>query len=350
MNSGAAYGHIGDYLLWCVLYLSLLVHGWFFFRYFPKSTRPRTRLLLGNSLVFLILLGTVAIAAESYLRFIHVEMDAFGVSIPAQRWLHRHVRLNSLGYRDREWPPPKPTGVRRIAFLGDSFTYGWGIRRVEDRFTERLQRRFDERSPGAVEVMNLAEPGWDTRAEAAALPEMIDTFAIDEVVLCYVPNDIEKLIPRDDAFDPTAPPEPVYVNVSSSALIDYLYRRLWLPRAPTVQGYHDWLADGFANPDVWRRHQQQLFELVRTCRDRGVTVRVVLFPFLRLVGVGLDRARLHRVLGDFFEKNEVPVLDLLPTLAAHDPAELTVSHQDPHPNEKAHALFADAMWDGFYKD
>ena len=36
---------------------------------------------------------------------------------------------------------------------------------------------------------------------------------------------------------------PVLVNAASSCLVDYLFRRVWLPRVPSVHQYHDWLAD-----------------------------------------------------------------------------------------------------------
>jgi lysophospholipase L1-like esterase len=348
MGSEGAYGFLGDYLLWWALYLSLLGHIVCFFKFFPRARRRTAGLILGNGLVFCGLLATVALAAETYLRFVRVEIDAFGVSLPARRWFERHVRLNSLGCRDREWSQEKPPGIRRIAVIGDSFTYGWGIEDVADRFTDRLQRRFDEQAPGTVEVMNVAKPAWDTTGQAAALSDLLSTYAIDEVVLAFVPNDIEKLIPKRPGFDPTLPPEPVLVNISSSSLVDYLYRRLVLPRAATVTGYHDWLAGGYADPAVWRSHQARLFDMVRLCGERGVTLRVVLLPFLRTSGERYNSPRLHAIIEQFFQANHVPVVDLLPVIAGRDPADLTVSVMDSHPNETAHATFAEAIWRAFY--
>src|ERR687891_2997394 len=33
------------------------------------------------------------------------------------------VRTNSLGFREREYPIPRPPGVRRVVVLGDSYTF-----------------------------------------------------------------------------------------------------------------------------------------------------------------------------------------------------------------------------------
>jgi lysophospholipase L1-like esterase len=394
MFAGGAFGYLTDYLFWWVLYLSLLVHAWCFFRFFPRKRLIKSGLILGNGLVFMCFLGFVALAAESYFRFVCVETDAFGMSLPAQRWFALHTRLNSLGCRDEEWqgePRAEPvsrrpedhetlgrrtrTDVRRIAFVGDSFTYGWGIERVEDRFPDRIQAMFDEHlsdsdtdpyrdrqgaarrarrdtqaadSDGRVEIMNVAKPGWGTGDQLQPMRDMIDIYGVDDVVLCYVSNDIEKLLPRSPEFDPIRPPEMKLVNPSTSCLFDYLFHRFCVPRAATVRGYHDWLADGFADPDIWRRHQEQLYNIIRHCRDHDVTLRVVLLPYIRTTGEKFQPAKLHATLAQFFDTNGVQVVDLLPSIAPFDPADLMVNGHDAHPNEKANELFADAIWQAFY--
>lgn len=363
MLTSGAFGYLADYVLWWMLYLSLLVHTWCFFRLFPRDKLFKSALVLGNALVFACMLGLIALAAESYFRFVCVETDAFGMSLPARRWFALHTNLNSLGCRDEEWtvephPATSPlvgderAEVRRIAFVGDSFIYGWGIKRVEDRFPDRIQAMFDQESTGKVEVMNVAKPGWDTGAQLQPIKDMIALYGVDEVVLCYVANDIEKLLPRSDEFDPIRPPEPRLFNPSMSCLADYLYHRVFVPRAPTVSGYHDWLAEGFADPAIWRRHQQQLYAIFHHCQARGITIRVVLLPFIRISGEKFQSARLHGILKRFFESNGAAVLDLLPAiepwLEAGTESSLIVNSFDPHPNELAHRLFAEAIWQAFY--
>ena len=348
MLTSGAFGYMFDYILWWVLYLSLLLHTWCFFKLFPWKVYRKLGLSLGNGLVFLCLIGFVALAAESYLRFACVQTDSFGVSLPARRWFALHSKLNSLGCRDREWSPVKPPGVRRIAFVGDSFTYGWGIELPERRFSDRIQSLFDGRAPNTVEVMNVAKPGWDTGAQLQPIQDMIALYGVDEVVLCYVANDIEKLLPTRDEFNPTRPPEVQFFNMDSSCLMDYLYRRLYLPRIPSVKNYHDWLAEGFADEDIGRRHQQQLITIINHCREKDVTLHVVLLPFIRTSGNKLQVAALHALLRKFFEANQTPVVDLYPPIAGLPADELVVNRADAHPNERAHALFAQVIWQAFY--
>jgi len=342
--SGGAFGYFSDYLIFWLLFLSLLLHTWCFFRCFPRKRRPKTALVLGNALVLFSMLGLVAICAETYLRFAAVETDAFGVSLPARRWFALHTRLNALGCRDKEWNIPKPNGVRRIALVGDSYTYGWGIKNTRDRFPDRIQAMFDQQTPGQIEVMNVAKPGWGTGDQVRPIRDIIVLYGVDEIVLCYVPNDIEKLIPTTDDFNPTRPPDYYLINLDASPLLDYLYRRLYLPRVPTVKGYHDWLADGIADPNIWAAHTAQLNEIASICREHNVTLRVVLLPFLRTGGTKFDAARFHTTLRHFFSASGIPVVDLLPIISGYEISDLVVNGHDPHPNELAHQVFAEEFW------
>lgn len=361
MLASGLFGYPADYAIWWLLTLSVLLHTWCFFRFFPRRKYRRTGLVFGNVLVFLSMLAMIALGGESYYRFLCMETDPFGLSLPAQRWFALHVRLNEWGCRDVEWATPKPAGTYRIAFVGDSFTYGWGVAKVGDRFTERIAAHFaaEDRSAvsdgatGAprprVDVLNVAKPGWGTGDQIQPVKDIVDVLGVDEIVLCYVPNDIEKLIPREGDFDPVRPPIPTWINPTSSALVDFLYYRVFVPRVRTVFRYHDWLAEGFADAEIWRRHQSQLYALIAFAKEKGVTFRVVLLPFLRTGGEKFQPARLHDTLRRFFEANDVPVADMLPVIESQDPAALTVSGWDAHPNATAHVLFAEAIWKQFYR-
>ena len=362
MLTSGVFGYIADYALWWFLFLSLVLHTWCFFQFFPRARFAKLGLVMGNVLVFLCFGGCAGLIGESYFRFLCVETDPFGWSVPARRWFVLYTDLNSLGCRDKEWTIQKPPGVRRIAFVGDSFTYGWGLKRVEDRFPDRIQSKFDQRAAtdqngvhgeesdyDSVEVLNVAKPGWDTGAELDPVRDMITVYAVDEVVLCYLPNDIEKLIPVTDDFNPIHPPQPRWFNPDSSCLMDYLYRRVWVPRAPTVWGYHDWLADGFRDEGVWRAHRDQLNRIVRVCRDADVQLRVVLLPYTQSGGDRFEPAGIHDAVRRFLETNDVEVVDLLPALAGIAPKDLMVNSHDNHPNGRAHELFAKAIWKAFYE-
>lgn len=348
MPFGGAFGYLGDYAVLWLMFLSLLLHTWVFLRFFPKN-RPRFKLIVGNLLIFLCLIGVVAMVAETNMRFFLIRTDSFGVSLSARKWFAVYTRLNSMGCRDPEWSVAKPNGVRRIAVVGDSFTYGWGVEEESDRFTNVLHEKFEEARAGRVEMMNVAFPGWGSGDQAAPVMGMIEKYAVDEIVLAYVFNDIEKLLPTSPEFNPLRPPQPRWFNPDSSCVVDWLFRTFVLPRSPTVRGHAKWLADGFQNPDVWAEHRRQLLAIRDICQERGVAFRVVLIPFLR-VGESYPRERLHEQLSHFLRGESIEFVDLLPVVANRNPRELAVNHLDAHPNVEAHRLFAEAIWNAFYLD
>lgn len=343
-----AFGYLFDYLIWWALFFSLLVHTWCFFRFFPRVKYRKLGLILGNALVLACLLGALAMVGESYYRFVAVETDSFGVSLPARRWFMLNTQLNTEGFRDKQWSPIKPPGVRRIAFVGDSFSYGWGVKNVADRFPDRIQARFQQTGRGAVEVMNIGRPGWNTGTQIKHLDELLLRFDVDEVVLCYVLNDLEDLIPHPDHLNPLHPPVQVFFNLDSSPLLDHLYRTILLPREPSVRMYQSWLSSGYADPQIWGRQVLRLKHFVAICRNRGVVVRAALLPFLRVNDSMLDRASLHAQVRGVLERLGVEVVDLLPKVAGKSWRDLVVNRNDAHPNEKAHAIFANAIWNAFY--
>lgn len=345
------YGYLSDYLWWWAATISLIVHAYCFFRITKGGTRrPRARLIAGNALIGACLLAVAGLLAETYFRFIYVGTDGYGATLVCERWFGLvQPELNSLYCRDPEWTEDKPANVRRIAFVGDSFTFGWGIDRVEDRATNIIQRRFDSIAPGRVEVMNVAWGGWDTDEQLDMVRRMIAEYDIDEVVLCYLPNDIENVIPESAGFDPGRPVGSTLINTDRSFLLDLLYYRLYAPLTMRqVYGYWDGLADGFADPEIWRAHQEQLGRVVLTCREAEVDLRVAILPLIKTRGDKWDAQAVHDQVAAFFRANHVEVADLLPAIEDRDPRSLAVNASDWHPNEAANRLFADAIWRAFY--
>jgi len=344
MWASGAYGCLSDYLWWYFVVASLIAHTWCFFKLVRPHRVGRLRLVIGNVLITLCFLSLSGLAAETYLRFLSVETDSLGATLTAKRWHKAYARLNSLYCRDEEWSEAKPPGRYRIAFVGDSFTYGWGIRDVRDRFTNIIQHRFDQQSPGRVEVMNVAWGGWDSQSELGAIRDLLAPYAVDEIVLCYVPNDIETLLTVEGEINPREPRKSVYLNVESSFLVNHLYYRLFTPRLPNGLSYADWLLNGYRDPDISAKQQQRLLDIIDLSRQRNIYLRVALLPLMWPAGQGYDAAALHAQLQEFFTAQRISVIDLLPTVEGEAYDRLVVNGRDAHPNELAHRLFADAIW------
>lgn len=95
------------------------------------------------------------------------------------------VTINSQGLRDREHAYEPAQGVVRIALLGDSMAWGWGVDDGLD-FADLVE---DALGPD-VEVVNLSVPGYGNDQEWLTLRGEGARYAPDIVLLCMVLNDV----------------------------------------------------------------------------------------------------------------------------------------------------------------
>lgn len=92
-----------------------------------------------------------------------------------------HIQHNVDGFRDRlHGAKTKP----RIAFLGDSFVWGYDVE-ANERFTELLQAR----APG-WDVLNLGVSGYGTDQEFILLQRWWDRYQPDVVVVVFSDDDL----------------------------------------------------------------------------------------------------------------------------------------------------------------
>jgi hypothetical protein len=139
---------------------------------------------------------------------------------PDVRMRFRRAEFDALvehgpdGWR-RPDPSPRVGATRRVLFLGDSFTWGWGVAQGEV-FTDRLQQRLP-----SVAMVNRGVDGFGTAQEYLLLQRELAQTHYDAVAVMFFQNDLtddvdpksgrrplfeldgEKLVPRNQ------PPRPL---------------------------------------------------------------------------------------------------------------------------------------------
>jgi lysophospholipase L1-like esterase len=312
----------------------------FFQRRSGAGRPPASELVAGNALVLLWLLSLALLGGELYYRFVYDTTDAFGLARVTGEWMRVHVRANQFGFRDSvEYGFDPPPGQVRVTFLGDSFTAGHGVADVERRFANRIRRA---RRDWDVHVM--ATNGFDTGAEHDLLGRLVGArYPFGVVVLVYCLNDIADLLPEWQALQAR-----LYQRPRPPFLVDhsYLLNTLWFrgvgARNPGTAGYYHFVLDAYRGPP-WQAQRERLAAMAERVRDGGGELVVVVFPFLHRLGPGYEYAGVHEQLGRAFDELGVAHLDLLPVFGEQAPARLVVNARDPHPNELAHELVAQAL-------
>jgi lysophospholipase L1-like esterase len=141
------------------------------------------------------------------------------------------VEFNGLGLREREIPPIKPAGERRVLVLGDSFVQGVEVN-VEHTLTRRLEERLRAVGQPAT-VINAGVAGFSTDQELLLLDNLGWSLQPDVVVLVfYLGNDV-----TENSSDLTKLRKP-HFRVTSDGQLE---QRAIPPAALDSGGFSSWL-------------------------------------------------------------------------------------------------------------
>ncbi|MEN9785917.1 MAG: hypothetical protein RLZZ299_1181, partial [Pseudomonadota bacterium] len=105
------------------------------------------------------------------------------------------VRTNADGLRTTLARARTP-GIGRLAFLGDSTAFGWGVDEG-GTFADGLATRLRERGLADVEVLNAAQPGYSTVQAVRLYEEVVESYAPDLVVLFLPLHDHNRVTVSD---------------------------------------------------------------------------------------------------------------------------------------------------------
>lgn len=316
-----------------------------------KSTGRKVHLAHAGLGLWLLLL--VLYLLEGWTALFYDQTDSHGLANVNRRWEARHVQLNSAGFRDQRPFPVRPSDERTsICFVGDSFTFGHGVRDVADRFSDRIAVRLDREHPGRFSVSNVSRPGLDIRLLVDdVLPDCLDRDAnIDVLVYVFVPNDIEYLDERTARhYAAIEQSKPRFFLFADTYFFNLLYFRVQQSRQPELRSYYTYLAESFET-EPWQRMQEKLAQLRRLCNREEIDLRIVIFPFLQNLAEDDPFSAAYEQLAADCEANGVGCLDLRAALKPHADEGLVVSRFDAHPNERAHEIAATAIYEGLLAD
>jgi lysophospholipase L1-like esterase len=276
---------------------------------------------------------------------------------------------------------PKPPGTVRILGLGDSVTFGYGVR-LEETFLKVLEQRLNagDRSGARYEVVNAGVEECGLDAYYHTLRTLGPTLQPDLVLVSIVLNDIQRY---DDLERPTRPAGTAREPGIARRLHGALLRRSQLYLAG-VRGGRSLLyrlhvldiSDLYGSPlravrqsdeplaRAWESSLDVLEHLVALARAQRVPIVLVVFP----VEVQLDAATIERYRRDygvtvpaqaldaepqrrlraFGAAHGVPVVDLLPTLRAAGGGDLylrtgPVRFDPVHPSPRGHRIIGEAI-------
>lgn len=242
------------------------------------------------------------------------------------------VAINSIGLRDREFGP-KSASTTRILMLGDSLTFGWGVK-SEDTPSKLLEYELNKKHRNGgkdYEVINSGVGNYNTSQELIYFKSKGYKLNPDIVVLNYFINDAEPTPKKKTGFINNFS----YAYVVGLGVADILKRKYL-----GGSDWRDYYSNLYKKDSVsWIKTQNSISELARICKQKKIKLLVVNYPELH----ELKEYPFNDVtdaVRKIAENNNVYFLDLLPSVQDRQPMSLWVSPTDAHPNRVANKIYS----------
>lgn len=348
---------------------------------FGLARRPRSRVGLGAflSLLFatfaVVALELLAAPLAPPLTTIFAPHASRGWAlVPGARdeWMGVPVAINEQGLRGPVRAIPKPAGVRRVLFLGDSVTFGFQLENDADTLPARAEAQLASLGATGVEAINAGVGGYSPWQEVRWFVEEGLQYEPDVVVVGFVLNDVSEKLGlsrfggNGQGFQLEHSRAAHGIAWRSNVVRYLLKRRAQSTGADerfersadlSVLSVGDLLTRPAA-PEVssaWDRTLPELARLVAHCRQRGIPILLVGLPYT----IQLERPELdapQRRLAAFASEQGIEFLDLAPVMREAlqrqggelDALFLDALHLTPQGCEVAAEAIARRLIDGLY--
>jgi len=347
---------------------------------------PRRLALVAASLVLSALVGEVVTRlffSDEMLNVTAYPFQAYHVNegfelIPNTE--EGNVRINALGYRDRELSLVPDPGTTRVLIVGDSVVFGPGVD-LEQTFAKRLEEELREVRARPIEVINGGNP--DT-----GLTEILRIFRTrglqmepEVVILCFYLNDSRPPMGFRSEF------------VSGSPIVRFVKQNPWLRRSILFSSayflyynaairrevsklpislraqwtelfqeerawrtspaalnelieiaQYDWGAAW--RPETWPKVESQLAEFEARSREHGIRMGLAIMPVKVQVHGAVLRDEPQKRLKRIAKALGWPCLDLLPGLIEQrdgGPIFSDHCHFSPHGHELVAGMFLEFL-------
>lgn len=282
------------------------------------------------------------------------------------------VSINSRGLRGPEIPYERTPGRTRIALLGDSFAWGFGV--SDD---EMLSHRLGTELDGDVEVLNMGTVGYGTDQELLFYRTEGRRYEPDLVVLVFCSNDVANNASDRDRWygKPRFVLEGDSVRLTNVPVTEDVSWDAWLteynPDRPPREGRVPWrrrirtygfllerwaalqrrleitrpglFADGYpGSQESWRLTFRLIEALRREVEADGAGFVVVTVPRLEQMRFS-SWIRPNVTLASFCAGAHIPFFDFLPSFRRAPDAESMFFPVDGHWNAAGHRFAAERL-------
>jgi lysophospholipase L1-like esterase len=314
---------------------------------------------IGINLCFLIFLEVV------FRLFFRPELFLDGPGSINRYYRASYYRRNREGFRDVEHSVAKGKNVIRILLLGDSYTAGQGIIDINNVFAKIIENKLNHSGSSHIyETINLGIGGYNTNQELNLLKDKGLKNSPDIIIVGYVLDDVDaggvKL--KQGLINKFLHKKLSRWLLSDSYFFYFLLSRLnkiefKVLEKNIIKQFNNYY-DSHLNPSL-KKHCEDIKELIKLCEDRHMKLMFVIHPYYGVI----DRKdyplrNIHKWVNQEIIKNNGKVIDILnykQRFAGKGDEFIVNPFLDIHPNELAHQIIADIIYEnliefGYIKD
>ncbi len=240
------------------------------------------------------------------------------------------ISSNQFGFRDNTMKVEK-SNQRRIAFIGDSWGFGWGLKQSQS-IPKIIQNKID------ANVLNFSIPGFNVSDYLFVVKNELPKFDIDEVVILLHLNDILELDEKKSFKKKEN-------SKNESVAFKLLYRALLLPMAEkfkftnrtSVNMFNKSYAKG---GQKFKKYKKNLSEIVENTISKNIKLKVFILPIPFSNSETYPLGAINAKIISIFKTYDVLPINLVSVYKGRKKSEMVINSYDPHPNEYASELIA----------
>jgi len=275
----------------------------------------------------------------------------------------KEIAINERGLRGPVVPYERTPGKKRVLFLGDSITFGYGVR-DEEVVSERVGTLLAAAGI-PTETVNTAIASYNSEQEVTFYEREGRRYDPDVVVVGVCWNDLnDKSNVRVDANGNLVDADAVPAAAAQPSIADDYELRNALKRSRLLYGtlerwraykasqtpddhaaFRNDVLAGKATPRVeagWTNMQDAFRHLRTLVEEQGARLLIVAFPVPLMLEQAFPASSYPARLREFAARESIPFLDLTGVFAAafHGHESLFIPFDGDHPNAAGHDLAA----------
>ena len=258
----------------------------------------------------------------------------------------KYVRYNKHGYRDYEYSLKKPEGIFRVLVLGDSQTFGHGIKDLKDTWVKKLEAKLQKEGRNAsIEVLNISGPGWNSDTHLYELFKNGFKFNPDLVILAYAHNDIPfpTSVNCNSSDRKITPNINIFQSSKLASFIDFRINRL-LEKVGEKPSYFDCLNQAYGSIG-WEMNKFYLDMMGLALSIKKIHFMITVIPIIHQLDDDYPLIGAHKKLKEFSHQRRIEFLDFYEKGFKNiDAGHLKISKTNDHLNQRASDIIANTLF------